>query len=183
MGEQQRRHVGGSEAQLELRPHTQPHAAPALADALHLDLSSLPPRGSTPAGSTPSLGQVLHAASADSPSPAAVSAAAAAPLLLRSLGLDSASLAARHMPEALVGALHRSLAASASAFFRTCLAERRKLAALLAGGEAVPLADRVLAFITGTEGELQVRGFVFARGGLGGEDTRALQCMPVSVLG
>ncbi|KAG2427732.1 hypothetical protein HXX76_012057 [Chlamydomonas incerta] len=126
---------------------------------LHLDLSSLPPRGPSPTGPQP--GSNANSAadgqspSPASPSPAAASAAAAAPLLLRSLGLDQATLAARHMPEALVGALHRSLAASAAAFFRTCLAERRKLAALMAGGEAVPLADRVLAFITGTEGELQ----------------------------
>mgnify|MGYP001807084709 CR=1 FL=1 len=150
--------------QLELRPHLNaaaPSASGLPRPDLHLDFSAMPRRGtSTGPGPDINLGSTAggQGSSAAAPSPAAASASAAAPLLLRSLGLDQASLAARHMPEALVGALHRSLAASAAAFFRTCLAERRKLAALMSGGEAVPLADRVLAFIIGTEGELQVGG-------------------------
>ncbi|KAG2491710.1 hypothetical protein HYH03_009873 [Edaphochlamys debaryana] len=77
------------------------------------------------------------------------------PSALRLLGLDRETLAARRVPPALASALHRGLAAAAAAFFRSCLAERRRLAALTAGsGPAVPLADRLLAFVTGTEHHL-----------------------------
>ncbi|GLC53915.1 hypothetical protein PLESTB_000803500 [Pleodorina starrii] len=87
-------------------------------------------------------------------------AAAARALLsssaLAALGLDRPALARRGIPEALIGALHRGLAAHAAAFFRTCLAEQRRLVALTRGsGPSVPLADRLLAFITGTEEHLK----------------------------
>ncbi|KXZ49744.1 hypothetical protein GPECTOR_19g195 [Gonium pectorale] len=74
---------------------------------------------------------------------------------LAALGLDRSSLARRAIPDALINAIHRGLAANATAFFRTWVAERRRLAVLThASGPAVPLADRLLAFITGVEGEL-----------------------------
>ncbi|GLI66654.1 hypothetical protein VaNZ11_010581 [Volvox africanus] len=75
---------------------------------------------------------------------------------LAALGLDRPTLSRRGIPEALIGALYRGLAGNAAAFFRTCLAEQRRLVALTHGsGPQVPLADRLLAFITGTESQLK----------------------------
>ncbi|GIL84825.1 hypothetical protein Vretimale_14370 [Volvox reticuliferus] len=75
---------------------------------------------------------------------------------LVALGLDRPTLSRRGIPEALIGSLHRGIAGNAAAFFRTCLAEQRRLVALTHGsGPEVPLADRLLAFITGTESQLK----------------------------
>ncbi len=80
---------------------------------------------------------------------------AAAASAMEALGVDRATLRARGVPEHQVRALHAALSGAAAAFFRTVVSERRRLAALAAGsGPEVPLADRMLAFVTGVEGQL-----------------------------
>lgn len=80
---------------------------------------------------------------------------------LEALGLHPHALAERSVPASLANKLLRLLASSAAAFTRTVAGEQARLEALArgagpGGGGAVPLADRLLAFVTGCESQLGV---------------------------
>lgn len=74
---------------------------------------------------------------------------------LEALELDPATLEARAVPPHHITRLYRTLHASAAAFARTVVSEQSRLATLMQGGDAVPLADRLLAYVFGEQAPLR----------------------------
>lgn len=74
---------------------------------------------------------------------------------LEALELDPATLEARAVPPHHITRLYRTLHASAAAFARTVVSEQSRLATLMQGGDAVPLADRLLAYVFGEHAPLR----------------------------